>query len=153
MWVATYYMLQGIMDALSLRTGSALYEAFLSGVWCGLYQAPTPAPTPGLLMSGVTECNYDGYARQAIVWFPTFLDPSGPQNLAAQNLHFAPTDSVVPNVVTGCFIATASIGGFLLLAAALAVPVNLPGPAYALDASPVFQLSYTNNYGTPMVFA
>lgn len=153
MWVATYAFLASVMDALSLVTGSQFYEALMSKLWFGLYQAPTPAPTPGLLMSGITEANYDGYARQALVWFPTFLDAAGPQDLAAQNMHFAPTDALVPNTITGCFIATASSGGLLYLAAALAVPVALPSPAYGLNSAPVFQLAFTNNYGNPLVFA
>lgn len=153
MWVCTYYFLAAIMDALSLKTGSALYEALLSNVWFGLYQNPTPAPTPGLVMAGITEANYDGYGRQAAVWFPTFLDVAGPQDLSAQNMHFAPIDALVPNTITGCFMANAATGGILFMAAALATPVALPSPAYALNMAPVFQLAFTNNYGNPGVFA
>jgi hypothetical protein len=153
MWVATYYFLAAIMDALSLKTGSALYEALLSNVFFGLYQAPTPVPTPAMVMAGITECNYDGYGRQAAVWFPTFLDASGPQDLAAQNMHFAPNDALVPNTATGAFMATAASGGILLLAAQFAVPIALPSPAYALNLAPIFQLAFTNNYGSPGVIA
>lgn len=153
MWIATYYFLAAIMDALSLKTGSQLYEALLSNVWFGLYQAPTQQPTPATVMGNITECNFDGYARQAAVWFPTFLDVAGPQDLAAQNMHFAPTDALVPNTATGAFMATASSGGILLLAAQFASGVPLPSPAYALNLAPVFQLAFTNNYGTPGLVA
>lgn len=153
MWVATFAFLSAVMDALAVASVSAFYEAVLGKCYLGLYQAPTPAPTPSLLLSGITEANYDGYARQPLVWFPTFLDVAGPQNMTAQNLHFSPSDAVVPNTITGAFIATTLTGGLLYLAAALPNPVALPGPAYALNSATVFQLAYTNNYGNPGVFA
>ena len=153
MFTATYYFLLAIMDALALKSGSQLYEALLSNTWFGLYQAPTPSPSPGLTMSQITEANYDGYARQALVWFAPFLDAAGPADLAAQNLHFAPNDALVPNTITGGFIANAVSGGILFLAAALAQPVALPSPAYALNAAPVFQLPFTITYGTPGFFS
>lgn len=152
-WIPTYFFLFTVLDALALKSGSQLYEAVLGNTWLGLYQAPTPVPTPALLMSGITEANYDGYARQPLVWFPPFLDVAGPATLAAQNLHYSPSDAVVPNTITGAFIATAATGGQLYLAAALSVPVALPGPSYALNAAAVFQLSFTALYGGPGVIA
>lgn len=153
MWIATYAFLSAVMDALTAAAISAFYESVLGKCWVGLYQAPTPAPTPQLLLSGITECNYDGYARQPLVWFRTFLDASGPQIVVAQNMLFAPIDAIVPNTVTGVFVVTASAGGLLYLAAALATPVNLSGPPYSLVSQPTFQLAFTNNYGGPAVLA
>jgi len=152
MWVATYAFLSAVMDALGIASVSAFYESVLGKCFFGLYQAPTPVPTPGMLMANITEANYDGYARQAITWFPTFLDAAGPQDLAAMNMRFSPSDAVVPNTITGAFIATAATGGLLYLAAALPVPIALPSPAYSTIAAPVFQLAYTNNYGNPNMF-
>lgn len=153
MWTATFFFLASVMDALGAATISAFYESVLGKTWLGLFIAPTPAPTPAMLLANITEANYDGYARQPLVWFPTFLDAAGPQDLAAQNLHFAPNDALVPNTITGAFIVTAASGGQLYLAAMFAVPVALPGPQYALNVAPVFQMAYTANYGGPNVFA
>ena len=153
MWVATFAFLAAVMNNLVAHNLSAFYNGVLQAVYAGLYISPTPAPTPGLILSGITEANYQGYARQPVVWFPTFIDSAGPQDLAAQNMQFTPTGSATGNTITGAFIATALTGGVLYLAATLPVPVALPSPGYALDLSPVFQLSYQNNYGTPMPFA
>lgn len=153
MWIATFAFLSAVMDTLGAAAISAFYESVLGNVWLGLYIAPTPAPTPSMLLANITEANYDGYGRQAITWFPTFLDSSGPQDLAAMNMRFAPTDALVPNTITGAFIVTQRTGGLLYLAAALATPVALPSPSFSLVSAPVFQLAYTNNYGTPNVFS
>lgn len=153
MWTATIYFLLAILDALSLKTGSQLYEALLSNVFFGLYQAPTPVPTPQLTMGGITEANYTGYARQALVWNPPFLDAAGPADLAALSMFFQPSGVAVGNTITGAFIATASSGGILLLAAALAQPIALTSPSFGLNASPVIQLPFGINYGTPNIFA
>ena len=153
MWVATYAFFFAIMDALTQASVSAFYEAVLGKTYLGLYIAPTPAPTPGLLLSGITEANYDGYARQPLTWFPPFIDAAGPMDASAQNLHFSPSDALVQNTITGCFIATALSGGLLYLAAAFATPVPLPGPSYALNLAPVFQLSFTSPIGGPFPFS
>jgi hypothetical protein len=153
MWVATYFFLLSIMDALTQASVSAFYESVLGKTYCGLFIAPTPAPTPGLLMSGITEANYDGYARQPLVWFAPFLDSAGPADAAAQNLHFSPSDANVPNTITGAFVASALTGGQLLLAAAFATPVALTSPLLALNLAPVFQLPFTVNYGGPFPFS
>jgi len=152
-WVPTFAFLAAVMDALTASAISAFYEAVLGNVWVGLYQAPTPAPTPGLLLSGITEANYDGYGRQALTWFPTFLDPAGPQNVVGMNMRFAPTDALVPNTITGVFVATQRVGGLLYLASPLATPVALPGPPYSLIVAPLFQMAFNAVYGNPMVFA
>ena len=80
----------------------------------------TPNPTPALLQAGITEAAYDGYARQAVVWYPTGIDALGPQDLTAHNMHFAPTDAVAPETVTGVFLSTSATTGMgtLLLSCA-----------------------------------
>lgn len=153
MWVVTYAFLSAVLDALTQASVSAFYEAVLGKTYIGLFIAPTPAPSPQLLLSGITEANYDGYARQPLVWFPPFLDVSGPYVASAQNLHFSPSDALVQNTITGAFIATALSGGLLYMAAAFATPVPLPSPAYAVNLAPVFQLPFTQIYGAPYPFA
>lgn len=152
-WVPSLqFLLSCMYDLSEVETSSSLPNV-LTGVYCGLFQAPTPFPTPALVMSGITECNYDGYARQLITWFPPFIDALGPVDLAARNMHFVPTDSTNPNTATGVFIATALTGGTLLLSAMLVTPAALGSILQALDVAPVFQLAFNANYGRPLTFA
>lgn len=152
-WVPSLQFLLSCMFDLSGVETSASLPNVLEGVYLGLYQAPTPFPTPALVMSGITECNYDGYARQAVSWFPPFIDALGPVDLAARNLHFVPTDSTTPNTATGAFIASALTNGTLLLSAQFLAPVSLQSILQACDVAAVFQLAFTANYGRPLVFA
>jgi hypothetical protein len=152
-WVPTIAFLgQVLADILDLGASGSLAGA-LTGTYLGLYQAPTPFPTPSLLMGGVTECNYAGYARQALSWFPPFIDALGPYDVAAHNLQFRAVDSSAPNTATGVFIASALTGGTLLLSANLLSPALLNGPLQSLDVAAVVQLAFTANYGRPLTFA
>ncbi len=152
-WIATYFFFESVLNDLIEQNPSSGVAPSLKGVYQGLYTAPTGTPTPASTMASITEANYDGYARQAVVWFEPFLDVLGPFNLQGANMQFRPTDAVVPNTITGAFLATAITGGNLLLAAAFVQPVALSGPLTALTISPVFQLAFTSNYGRPLVFA
>lgn len=151
-WVPSLQFLLSLAYDLAGVETSASLPSVLTGVYLGLFQAPTPVPTSNLVMSGVTECNYDGYARQAISWFPPFVDAAGPIDLAGHNLHFVPTDSTAPNTATGVFIASASTGGVLLLSSLLVSPVGLQSILQAVDVAPVVQFPFTANYGRPLIF-
>jgi hypothetical protein len=148
MWTVTTVLLQAILDAIY---GHALPSGLvgpLDAVYVGLYIAPTAPINQNSLLSNITEATYDGYARQEIVWFPTFIDQAGPQTLEGASLFFSPTDATVPNTITGIFIASALTGGVLLAAQALATPgVPLIGPSNALTVVPQFQLPFQQIYG------
>jgi hypothetical protein len=152
-WVPTvYFLAQVIADITDVGVSGSL-AGVLQGCYCGLFQAPTPFPTPGLTIAGITECNYTGYARQLVSWFPPWIDALGPYDLAARNMHFVAGDSVIPNTATGVFLASSLSGGNLLLAAMLVAPALLSSPLQALDVAPVFQVAFTANYGRPLTFA
>lgn len=152
-WVPSIAFLASMLADINDVGASGSLTGVLTSCYCGLFQAPTPFPTPGLLMAGITECNYNGYARQSVSWFPPFIDALGPYDLAARNMHFVSTDALVPNTATGVFLASALAGGTLLLSAMLVAPVGLTNPLQALDVAPVFQLAFTANYGRALVFA
>jgi hypothetical protein len=153
-WVPSYFFLAAIMDALTGNDPSSATDLPLEKLWCGLFQAPTPNPTPGLLMSGITECNYDGYARQAVAWFPTYIDVLGPQALISANMQFRATDATVPNVCTGIFVSDKSAGGDLMFSAYLINPLPLQVITQVLNTAVVFQLPFTaGTYGKGYVSA
>lgn len=148
MWTLTYPLLAAIMAAITEHASSGPFNGPLEAVYLGLYIAPTTTIHPNSLLSAITEATYDGYARQEIVWFPTYQDNAGPQALEGQSLYFSPTDATVGNVITGLFLATAETGGVLLAAQALGgIGYPLNGPTSALVVVPAFQLDPTANYG------
>jgi hypothetical protein len=150
-WQVTTLFLARLFAALT-RAGGAVPAGPLAGVWMGLYQPPTGPPTQQTLMGSITEANYDGYSRQQVVWFPTWLSAGGPQVLQAQDLWFSPIDALKPNLITGIFLADAFYGGNLLMAAPLATPgVTLYGPGAALKVQAVYQQGFGALYGGPVV--
>jgi len=149
LWVPSFYFLDQLFADLVELDVSSPFTGILEAVFMGLWVAPTPAPTPGLLMAGITEATYTGYARQAVVWFPRGIDALGRETMRAHNLNFTPSDSVTPNTITGVFLTdNATVGmGHLLLSAQLATPVALNGASQSLNAKAVFQLPFTPIYG------
>lgn len=151
MWQVTSLFLLRLFQALT-RGGGAAQAGPLFNVWLGLYQPPTPPPTQQTLLSGITEANYDGYSRQLIQWFPPWLSSQGPEVLEAQDLWFSPTDALISNLITGCFIADAFYGGNLLMAAPFAIPgITLYGPPAALKVQAAYQQGFGPLYGGPVV--
>jgi hypothetical protein len=151
MWQVTAIFMARLFAALVRGSGAGLAGP-LTGVWCGLYLPPSPQPSKQLLMSQVVEANYDGYSRQAVVWFPPWQSSGGPEVLQSQDLWYSPTDALVNNQIVGVFISDAFYGGNLLMAAALAVPgVSLYGPAAAMKVQNVFLMGFGQNYGGPVI--
>lgn len=152
MWTLSRIFLGRLMAWLVDLGNSGAPTPPLQIVYLGLYQAPTGTLTPDSVMSAITEANYTGYAREEVVWYPTYIDTTGPQTLEGASSHFAPTGSAVGNVITGVFLADALTGGNLLMSAVLPVPgVPLNGPSTAMTVDAIFQMAYTANYGTPDV--
>ena len=151
-WQLTTAMVIKMMQWLTACPASAPYFGPLCDVWIGLYQPPTAPITANSVLAAITEADYDGYARQEVVWFPTFTQTSGPQIIIGVDQFYAPTDSLSANTITGVFLSTAVSGGVLLGAATLASPgVTLSTPETALVVEPEFSLPYTQTYGGPVV--
>jgi hypothetical protein len=152
MWTVTTLFLLRVLNDLVLKQSGGSYQGALSGIWCGLYKPPTSPITQYSTMAGITEANYDGYSRQAVVWFPPWQSTGGPEILAAQDLWYSPTDALVSNQITGVFLADAFYGGNLLAAAVVPNPgVQLSGPATAMKVQPQYQLPFTQIYGSPAI--
>jgi hypothetical protein len=152
-WVASYFFLAAVMDALIGKDPSSGTSLPLQVIYFGLFQSPTPNPTPALLQSGITECNYTGYARQACVWFPTNVSLLGPQEIVGALLQYRPTDSVAPNTATGVFVSDKLTGGDLLLSALLNPALPLNSPVQVVNVTPGFLLPFTPIYGQAAISA
>lgn len=149
MWQFTYAMLLRYALAL-IGHGGSPPQGPLFGVWLGLYQQGTPPVTPQSVMSNIVEANFDGYSRQQAVWFPPYISSSGNVLLVGQDLYYTPTDALVPNKITGCFLADSFYGG-LLLAGAIAPGVGfmLSNPNNAVKIQPQVALTPQQLYGAP----
>jgi len=152
-WVATYAMLAGVFNDILGYDPSSGMRGILNGVYMALFQVGSPAPSPSSTVSSQTEATYDGYARQAVTWFPTDISPLGPQEVVSANLQFRPTDSSVANTITQVGIVSALSAGTLLLLAQLATPVALNATTTMLTAAAVFQMSFGANYGGGLVWS
>lgn len=151
MWQVTFlFLFRALVDLIESVPGS--YKGVLNTAWMGLYQPPTAPIGPSATLAAITEANYDGYARQLVAWFTPIQSSAGPEIVYGQNLVFQPTDSLVPNTITGVFLADAIYGGALLMAAALPFPsIVLAGPQNATVIKPTFQLPTLQIYGGPVV--
>jgi hypothetical protein len=141
MWVWTQYMYVLLADSLTRTMGGSPTVGPLEACYLGLSVAPTPAYRFASLIADITEANYDGYARQEVVWYPPYVSTQGPVTVEGASLFFAPTDAVLAATITGVFLATAPSGGLLLGGAPLAVPYPiLANPLTALTIVPAVQL-------------
>jgi hypothetical protein len=153
MWVPTYPFLALVMNALArigLPSGPTVGP--LEIVYLGLYQNGTPAPNPTRLMTDLVEATYNGYARQEVVWYPTYQNQSGLQELDGVSQFYQPIDNLNPQNITGFFLASALHGGILLAMQPLpGLGIPLRGPLDALPVMPSFALDPAANYGASIV--
>jgi hypothetical protein len=153
-WTVTTALLlrvaQWLIDAGATSPGQGpLYAAYI-----GLCQTGTPGFTQNTLLSQVTEANYDGYARQEIVWYPPYISTAGPQTLEGGSLFFMATDQNASNNITAVMLVSALTGGVLLAGAALPSPGVVLGPSSAaLKVIPEFQLPFQQIYGGPFLMS
>lgn len=148
-WQVTLALMLRLAQA-AVRPGGSATPGPLFGVWLGLSQINSPPWQPTTLMGNVLEANYDGYSRQLVTWFPPWISQGGPEQLAAQDLFFSPSDNLSSNVIGGAFLADAFYGGTLLAGSTIAPPGRvLALTSDALKVQPIFQLPFALIYGAP----
>lgn len=149
LWTPTLLFLQAVCGAIINAVASAS-AGVLEAAYLGLCVAPTPAPTPQLLMAGVTEPVYDTYARQLIIWYPSYMALLGPQTLQGESLAFTPTDTTDSVSITGCFIASALTAGKLWMLTLFPTPIPLSSPETSLIIEPQVSFQFLSIYGGPI---
>lgn len=149
MWtVTTVFLARLMLSLLGRYTGPGAGP--LAAAWLGLYQSPTATITPQSTLANIVEANFSGYSRQLIVWFPPFIEISGPEIITAQDLFWTPADATVSNFITGCFIADSFYGGALLMAAPAPAPgFVLNSPSRGLKVQPQYSQQFLTVYGSP----
>lgn len=108
-------------------------------VYCGLYTAG-PAWAIGNVLSQYTEANYNGYARQRIVWGDEGIDLTLRPSVFGGALQFQPNGSAVSNTIIGAFVADALTAGNLLAVGQLTTSKVLNVPTDVLLIVPRFAI-------------
>jgi hypothetical protein len=140
-------MLEKILNQSADHAVAGPFSGCLDGVYVGLSVAPTTAQNPNGVLANIHEATYTGYARQLLVWHPAYIEPAGSVAIQSASLYWTPTDAVVPNIITGLFLADAITVGNLLGAEQFDVGQNLGGPSNAFSSTVLVQLLTTLGYG------
>lgn len=148
MYVPTTAFIIKVLAALIDHAIAGPYSGPLDGLYLGLSKNPTPTLNPSQGLASITEANYDGYARQAVVWHGPHSLGTYDQAIISGSLNFVPTGSVVGNQIVGMFLADALTAGNLLLSELLPNgPVFLNTPDNLLALAVNFQLLTATNFG------
>jgi hypothetical protein len=154
MWNVTQDFLVALANWLVEAGSVSPGHGPLVGCFLGLYQPGTPVVGPRTPQSAIVEASYDGYARQEIVWYPTYVSTAGPVTLEGGSLFFQPSDSTISQTISGIFISTGLTGGDLYMGQALPTPgVVLSGPLTILKVIPEIQLPFTPTWGGAAIFS
>ncbi len=151
MLVAQQALLTKILAQLIEHAVAGPYSGALDGVFIGLSKPPTGTLTSNSPFTAITEANYDGYARQPIVWRAPYVEIGGAISLQSAQTYWTPTDTLIQNTINGMFVADALTAGNLLASEIFAVPQPLAGPQNAFSLALIFALGANNNYGGSVI--
>jgi hypothetical protein len=108
--------------------------------------------TPGQFnFNGLTEANFDGYARQAAAFAGTpFIDENGIYTIQGGAKVFQPSDTITSNTVYG-YVLTGSSSSTVMGGEVFNAPIPLTGPTTALTIIPRFGVPVTGALGFAVV--
>ena len=108
--------------------------------------------TPGQTnFTGLTEANYDGYARKACAFGGTpFIDENGIFTLQGAASVFQPSDTITSNSVYG-YVLTGTSTTTVMAGEVFNSPVPLTGPTTALTIVPRFGVPVAGALGFGVV--
>lgn len=133
---------------LSKHVAAGNFDGPLHGAYAAPIKAITGTPGPGMSVANITECNYTGYARQAV---GTYGDPYDTVDanaaVEAPTLVFRPDDAVTPNTAVGVAYFDAITDGNLIAVDVFAVGVPLLNEFTALNYSPRVKMPFSTVYG------
>jgi len=109
-------------NTFSLQLAQDERDSWNAGFSLGLYQNSV-SPTPNMQFSNFVECDYDGYARQALSFGPVFVGPNGLLSFVAQNQFDSVPGAGTTNVVRGVMVLTPATDP--LLAGNLDTPIPM----------------------------
>jgi hypothetical protein len=119
----------------------------------GVIGAPF-TPGPSVTLGGLTECNYPGYARQALSASSIpFTGSDGLEYVELGSFRFQPTGSTSPSLAYGIFVTYGNSSTKLAYTDALAVPTPLATPANQLTVTLRIGRAPNGNYGLNIVSA
>lgn len=137
------------LDLLLAAEGSATTQ--LGAASMGLIAAPF-TPGPAQTLAGLTECTYQGYARQSLGSSTvTFTGADGLEYVELSTLRFQPTGSASPNTAYGLFITYGGSTTTLAYSDSFPAPVPLASPASQITITPRIGRSAAGNYGTNVI--
>lgn len=138
-------MLQALLTWLG-DTSTALGNGSI-----GLIAAPFSG-SQSTSLGGITEANYQGYARQSIGNSPAIFTGSDGNAYAEFNtVEFAPTGSATVNTIYGMFWTPGNSTTTLWLTDGLIVPYGMSGTNNRLTITPRFGLNPGGNFGLNVV--
>jgi hypothetical protein len=140
-------LLTKLLNAAIDHAVAGPFSGPLDGVYIGLSIAPTTAQAPVSTLSNITEAGFTGYARQLVVWHPAYDEAGGAIAIQSSSTYWTPSDAVLPETITGMFLADAIVAGNLLAAEMFAVPQPLAGPSNAFSLAVLFAQPPNSNYG------
>jgi hypothetical protein len=149
MFVPTRVFLTDCLTILK-SAGATGTDPKLFGSKIGLIKADF-TPTPDLVLGGITEADFDGYAKVAAAPFSAVFEGEGDLELvSAASKHWQPTGSVTPNTIYGWFLVDS--GGTILLGTEkFDSPIALNGSGFAFDHTARFGFDPNANFGAAVI--
>lgn len=114
MLTLTRYAMQQVLTDLNTHVASGNYDGVLRGAKMLLYTAVTGGETVDSVLADVTECDFTGYAQQAVTWAGPYASMGSGYELVGSLTNWSPSDGVTPNVALGWGLVDS--GGTHLLA-------------------------------------
>lgn len=127
-----------LADALA-EVVAGNYDGLLADAHLGLFKDGPPFAEEHVLAT-MTECDYDGYARQPIVFAAPGLSPANRPAVHGGGLLFSPTGAVTPNDVKGVLLTDALAAGNLYGLGYFAAPVTFNGTEDDMTIVPIIEI-------------
>lgn len=148
MWIPSLSFMRRSLLSIADPMLSGAVSGPLGAAWLGLYILPTPVLSYQSVMDDITEATFHTYSRKELVWDLPYFGSELLYFLEAASLHWQPSDSAVPNTITGLFVADAETDGNLLLSTPVPAPgIPMSTPLNALTIIARFGLDSSGNWG------
>jgi len=124
---------------LALLTALVDTAAPLDGAEIGLFQNNI-TPDANTVLADLTECDYTGYAQEAITWLVPSISDAGTPQVVGTVVEFRPTGTTVTNFAYGLFMLDGS-GAFVGAARFPDAPYPMQATTDSIVVMPAYQVS------------